>query len=202
MPEPISTDFPRYLPLQSVYGGVADAFITKIGNPVVTITASDANASEPGADTGQFTVTRSGNPASALVVYLTIGGSATNATDYNTIATSVTIPAGSIGKTIAVVPTDDQVWEGNETVVVSLAGNALYTIGGGTATPFNDYYGIYSSASYIIPAGSSSLSVTVTPYDDTATEGSETVTVTVDPDTTNSIYLVGNPSTATVTISD
>ncbi|MDB6124432.1 MAG: hypothetical protein JWQ71_3425, partial [Pedosphaera sp.] len=62
--------------------------------PLVTVSASDATASESGADTGAFTVTRSGSTAQPLVVNFTLGGTARYNVNYSPIPTSVTIPAG------------------------------------------------------------------------------------------------------------
>ncbi len=126
----VSADYPRYLPLQNIYGGVADAFVTKIGNPVVTITASDPNASEPGSNTGTFTISRTGNPAKSLVVYLTTSGTATNGVDFNQTPLSITIPANSVSTTVTITPIDDLVWEGDETVVMTVAATSYYyTVG-------------------------------------------------------------------------
>ncbi len=51
--------------------------------PMVTIAATDANASETGPDTGAFTVTRTGSTEAALRVYYYAGGSAQNGIDYD-----------------------------------------------------------------------------------------------------------------------
>jgi glucose/arabinose dehydrogenase/chitodextrinase len=67
---------------------------------------------------------------------------------------------------------------------------------GGTATS-GDYASIGTSVT--IPAGASSVSVTVTPVDDSAAEGSETVILTL---SASSAYTVGTPASATVTIAD
>src|SRR3989442_6835941 len=46
-------------------------------------------------DTGTFTVSRSGSTATALTVNYTLGGTADNTSDYQTLPTSVTIGAGA-----------------------------------------------------------------------------------------------------------
>ncbi len=97
--------------------------------PTATVTASDANASEPGTDTGAFTVSRTGSTSAALTVNFTIGGSAVNGTDYSSIGTSVTIGAGSAFATVTVTPLDDTAVEGNEMVILTLSTNAAYTVG-------------------------------------------------------------------------
>src|SRR5262249_15246129 len=86
--------------------------------PTVTIVATDASAAEveTGADTGTFTVTRTGGTTTAdLTVNFTITGTATNGVDYTTIPASVTIPAGQASATVTVNPIDDSLGEANET---------------------------------------------------------------------------------------
>ena len=104
------------------------------GLPTVTVVATDANAAEAATpDTGTFTVSRTGSTAAALTVNYTVGGTATNGTDYTTIPTSVVIPAGSASATITVTPIDDAVSEGDETVVVTLSSSASYNVGSPSA---------------------------------------------------------------------
>lgn len=67
----------------------------------------------------------------------------------------------------------------------------------GSATAGSDYQTI--PATVTIPAGSASVTVTVTPIDDSAVEGNETVMLTIG---SSSTYNVGAPSSATVTIAD
>ncbi|MEJ0035082.1 MAG: S8 family serine peptidase [Gammaproteobacteria bacterium] len=67
----------------------------------------------------------------------------------------------------------------------------------GTATNGTDYATL--PATVIVPAGSASATITVTPVDDSAVEGSETVIATLQ---TGTGYEVGSPSSATVTIAD
>lgn len=99
-------------------------------NPVVWVTASDPNASEPSSgvvNNGAFTFSRSGDTNADLVVNYTLSGGATVGVDYNSISTtSVTIPAGSLTATLAIVPKADAVTETNETVIITLLGNASY----------------------------------------------------------------------------
>jgi len=68
---------------------------------------------------------------------------------------------------------------------------------GGTAVSGSDFTAL--SGTVTIPAGQATASVTVTPVDDSAVEGSETVVVTL---TAGGGYQVGSPSSATVTIAD
>jgi hypothetical protein len=50
--------------------------------PVVTVTAADASAAEPVANTGAFRFTRTGSTSASLTVRYGIGGTAVNGTDY------------------------------------------------------------------------------------------------------------------------
>ena len=104
------------------------------GLPTVTVAATDANAAEAATpNTGTFTVSRTGSTAAALTVNYTVGGTASDGTDYTTIPTSVVIPAGSASATITVTPIDDTVSESNETVVVTLSSSASYNVGSPSA---------------------------------------------------------------------
>jgi hypothetical protein len=103
--------------------------------PTVTVAATDANASEVAAATGTFTFTRTGSTASTLVVNFTLGGTATNNTDYDFITTNVTFAAGSATATRTVTPNNDALVEGPETVILTLTDGASYDVGApGAAT--------------------------------------------------------------------
>ena len=102
--------------------------------PIVSIVATDASASEPGSDTGTFTITRDSNTNDALLVIYTVGGTASSSSDYFAIGTSVTIPAGELGTTVIVTPRDDSTFESNETVVVTLTIPGTYRIAPDTSS--------------------------------------------------------------------
>ncbi|HKI71302.1 MAG TPA: S8 family serine peptidase, partial [Verrucomicrobiae bacterium] len=97
--------------------------------PTVSVAATDPEASEPGADSGTFTLSRTGSTASALTVRYSLGGSAANGIDYQSLPTSVTIPAGAASATVTVTPIDDSQAEGDETVVLTLSQDAAYDVG-------------------------------------------------------------------------
>jgi hypothetical protein len=89
-------------------------------SPTVSITATDAIASEPGTNTGTFTVSRTGSTSASLTVTYTAGGTATSGSDYTALAGSVTIPAGAASATLTVTLLDNTVAESAETVIVML----------------------------------------------------------------------------------
>jgi len=97
--------------------------------PVVTIMANDPTATEAGATTGQFTVSRTDSTASSLTVKYDVTGTATSGIDYRVLSGSVTILAGSAMATITVTPIDDTVVEAPETVIAKISANDAYTIG-------------------------------------------------------------------------
>jgi YD repeat-containing protein len=123
----------RAIDVNGVQTTSAAASIT-VALPTVTVTATDAGASEQGPDAGTFTFTRagaSGLTGTPLTVYFTPGGTATGGgTDYTPINVPVTIPAGATSQTVTVTPVDDNfVEQGGETVVLTLSANAAYTVG-------------------------------------------------------------------------
>jgi glucose/arabinose dehydrogenase len=110
-------------------GAPATATITIVSDEVVTVAATDATAAEAGRDTGRFTVRRTGSTTGALTVFYTVTGTATAGSDYRVLAGSVTIPMGARAVNVSVTPIDDRGVEGIETVVLTLAPRATYTVG-------------------------------------------------------------------------
>ncbi|MEO6751197.1 MAG: Calx-beta domain-containing protein, partial [Chthoniobacteraceae bacterium] len=126
-----------------------------------------------GGTSGQFTVTRSGATAPAITVNLAISGTATNTTDYTTVATTVAFAANQTTATLNVVPVNDALIEGPESVVVSL-NTGGYDIGASNAAtvtivdndvPPSIYISSPSAQGALIASGNG-LMVTVTATDD------------------------------------
>ena len=105
--------------------------------PTVNITTADGTAAELGQDAGVFTVNRVGSTSGNLVVYYSTNsgqaGAATNGTDYTpSLSGTVTISAGSSSVNITITPEDDELVEGNETVMLTISSvspNPTYYIG-------------------------------------------------------------------------
>jgi len=124
------------------YAAWIDSIVGTTNNntTTVSISASDAAAAETttsqAANPGRFVISRTGPTTASLTVNLTIAGTATNGTDYNTIAKTVTIPAGATSANIDVTVRDDTAAEGAETVALTLAAGTGYAINtaGSTAT--------------------------------------------------------------------
>ena len=121
--------------------GIADTASVTISDDdmaVVTITASDAAASEPGND-GQFTVSISSPSDTDTVIAYAIGGDATSGDDFTALTGTVTILAGQTTATIDIAVADDSILEDAENVTVTLesitSGDSDVTLGlGATAT--------------------------------------------------------------------
>ena len=96
-----------------------------LGRPAVAqtvnLTVTDGNISETlagqTANPGNLRITRTGATTSALTVWVKIGGTALQNTDYrfaSTIGTSVIIPVGSAFRDLPITPVDDWLTEGTE----------------------------------------------------------------------------------------
>jgi hypothetical protein len=114
-----------------VVGSPSSATVTIDDDDVntITLTATDPTASEAGSNPGEFTLTRAGPTSAALTVIISITGTATNGSDYNTISTSRVFAIGQTAVTIPVTVIQDSLTEGDEEVVVSIASSANYLTG-------------------------------------------------------------------------
>lgn len=101
----------------------------------VTITATDAEATENTSNGGEFTVNLSApnNSSDPVTVTYSVSGSAVAGTDYAPLGGQVQIPVGASSATIGVDTTgyDDPDFEGNESVIVTLTGtnNSSFVLG-------------------------------------------------------------------------
>jgi hypothetical protein len=96
--------------------------------PVVEIVASDPVAGEFGTNLARFALVRSGATNAPLTVVYSVAGSATPALDYAALAVSVTLPAGGVSANLTILPTPDELVEGDETIMVTLQPGAGYTL--------------------------------------------------------------------------
>jgi uncharacterized repeat protein (TIGR01451 family)/uncharacterized repeat protein (TIGR02543 family) len=94
----------------------------------VTIAASDPTATEQGPTPGTFTVLRTDTHGD-LTVKFSVGGTATEGTDYEPLPRAVTIPDKLGSAQITVNPKFDMILEGDETVIVALSPDPTYTVG-------------------------------------------------------------------------
>jgi hypothetical protein len=102
--------------------------------PSITLALAPATVAENGTANLVYTFTRTGDLTSQLNVNYTVGGTATNGTDYTGISTTgttktVSFAAGSATVSVTVDPTADSTVELDETVALTLAAGTGYTIG-------------------------------------------------------------------------
>ncbi|WP_443943537.1 Calx-beta domain-containing protein [Pedobacter sp. AW1-32] len=191
------------------------ATINIIDNTKATVTvAATANGAEPNTP-GQFTFTLSNVSTTDTQVNFVISGTATNGSDYSSIGTSVTIPAGQTIFRLPVTVIDDQIVEPTETVILTMAAatsNAAITasttaatvnitdndiavatvtagINGNETGPVNGTFTVTLSK---VSATDTQISYTLA---GTATEGSDYKTIT-----TKTITIPAGTTTGTITI--
>jgi uncharacterized protein YhjY with autotransporter beta-barrel domain len=126
--------------------------------PSASITVSPASTPENGAPNLVYTVALSAASASPVTVNYTIGGTATLGDDYAVIGTSVTIAAGATSQTIVVDPNPNGTIEPDETVILTLAAGAGYTVGvpaNATGTILNDDFPSVAVDSVTVAEGNS-----------------------------------------------
>ena len=140
---------------QYVIGTPAAATLTIVDN-APTITVRRPTVQKPVPDAGNFTFTRTGDPNVALTVNYVVTGTATQADYVETLSGTLAFASGQSSVTQVVTPVDDALFEGDETVVVTLGAGQYQT-----GTP--------SSATVTI-ADNDVTTVTITATDADATE--------------------------------
>jgi subtilisin family serine protease len=122
---------------------IADDELNEVN--VATLTVDDAEARETdegiAINTGVFTIFRSIALPTPLTVRFALSGTAQMGTaldsDYNTIATTVTIPAFATSASVTITPRNDGEREGTETVILTLLADGAYTLGLASAATVN-----------------------------------------------------------------
>ena len=91
------------------------------------------STSEAGPTPGVFAFTRTGSTSNALTVNYQFSGTATKWLDYRSaqgdMPDSMTIPAGAASATLTIYPVVDNVTEGSETAVLTIAPAPAYNAG-------------------------------------------------------------------------
>lgn len=137
-------------------GASASAEAVIVDNEIGVSITSVGSSVEDGSSLGQFVVSRTGSTVADLTVNVLVGGTASSG-DYSPLGTVVVIPGGQSEVSVPVVPVNDLSAEGNETVIMTLAAGAGYTV----TTP--------NSATLVLLDDEPGVSVTAT--DGTAYEG-------------------------------
>jgi Ca2+-binding RTX toxin-like protein len=97
--------------------------------PTITLEVNPSSVVEDGTTNLTYTFTRTGDLTNSLSVNYSIGGTASNGTDYGNIGTSVSFAANSNTATVIVDPTADNVVEPDETVSLTLTSDPSYVLG-------------------------------------------------------------------------
>ena len=110
---------------------VAESNFGQVDLPTVEVIVSDAIAGEAGLESGSFTITVTG-AADPVEVFYTLSGTATEGSDYVSLATGSLTVDGS--GTVLVMPIDDSQYnEGTESVVLTLSAAVdFYLLGAAT----------------------------------------------------------------------
>jgi subtilase family serine protease len=160
------------------------------GPPTLTLAVTGPIATEAGPTNGTFTISRAEASESTIVVNVTVGGTATRGSDYVTLPTTATIPAGAVSVDVPVIPIDDASLESNQTVILTLRSGSGYVLGSpsaGTVTIVSDDVAPdFTMAALTVPAiGGAGLPLALT--DTTRNQGTGP-----SGDSTTSFYLSQN----------
>ncbi|MCW1886864.1 esterase-like activity of phytase family protein [Luteolibacter flavescens] len=141
------------------------------GMPTISITATDATASEDGPDSGTFRVSRTGATSAPLTANFTVTGTASAADFTPAIGTSAVIPAGQSFVDITITPVADSLVEGSESLTLTLFDTGSYDVG----TPDSATVAIADSsfASWLAANGYTSLGMDLDSDNDGYTDGME-----------------------------
>ena len=96
--------------------------------PVVSIAVEPSSVDEDGNINLVYTVSLDKVSTEDTMITLSIDGTATSGTDYTGAVTSVTIPAGQTSATVTINPTPDNVYEGDETVIIKVEAGSDYSV--------------------------------------------------------------------------
>lgn len=109
-------------PSGATLGTPAVQTVTLTNNDLAPVLSFSAAAQSVSEGAGTVTVTASLDQASGLAASaaITVGGTATNPSDHSLSNTSVTIPAGATSQTITFAVVEDTLFEGAETVSLTL----------------------------------------------------------------------------------
>ncbi|TRU57059.1 MAG: calcium-binding protein, partial [Microcystis aeruginosa Ma_QC_Ch_20071001_M135] len=180
--------------------------------PSITLAVSPSSVTEDGTSSLIYIFMRTGDTTNPLTVNYTVGGTATNGTDYTSIPTTVIFESNSAIATVIVDPTADTTVEPNETVALTLATGTGYTVGTpntATGTINNDDTSVTLavSPSSVTEDGTTNLVYTFTRSG--VTTNALTVNYTVEGTATNgsdytsiptSVTFAANSETATVIV--
>lgn len=122
----------------------------------IAVSTHSATLAEP-ASASSFYLSRAGT-AGALTVHYTLGGTATNGTDYTLVSGTATIPDTATGVDIPVTPINDALAEGTETIILTIIPGTGYGVEVPTATLYlgDDDAGAMASLGFLSATGTTS----------------------------------------------
>ena len=123
--EPAQTiEVALYNPVNAALGGIKVHTYTILADDgaTVSVTATAPNASHAGPVPGNFRISRTGPTTASQLVTFEITGSASAPTDYQSLGTSATIPAGATYVDLPVNPSDQYSVEPDQSILLTLIG--------------------------------------------------------------------------------
>src|SRR5262249_53913527 len=114
--------FPTASPRQAASGGQRDAFVAKLSQPTVALSASTASVAESAGAINLSVTLSAASPVTVTVDYTTANGTATAGSDYTPQSGTLTFVPGSTSQTISVPIANDVSDEPDETFSVTLSG--------------------------------------------------------------------------------
>jgi len=96
--------------------------------PLISVVATQPQASENGPSSGLFTLTRQGSLADEVIVNLSLTGSAQNGVDYQLVSSTVILPAGTASVEVPILPYADGNAESTEAVQLTVAAGTGYRV--------------------------------------------------------------------------
>jgi hypothetical protein len=106
--------------------GMATVYLNDNDKPTISISIPDSSLSES-LNKGQIRIVATPAPLSPLTVFYTMSGTAVSGTDYVAPSGSVVIPAGATSVLVDIVPKDDALVEGIETVILKVSAGTKYS---------------------------------------------------------------------------
>lgn len=128
---PITTNGPRNASLvitSSAANSPNIIALNGVGGPTITVVATDSAAAENPLDTGTYTITSDLPVVGDLDINFTVSGAATTITDFVALTSPATILNGAVSTIVTLTPVDDADAVTPESVILTLAANANYTL--------------------------------------------------------------------------
>jgi len=136
-----SSNFPTASPRQGTSGGGSDAFVAKLSQPTVQLSAATLSVGEAAGSAALNVTLSSSSPVTVTVNYATGDGTANAGNDYTAQSGTLTFAPGVISQSISVPISNDNIDEPNETFTLSLSaavGARLGTPASTTVTSTDD----------------------------------------------------------------